>query len=253
MPYGMYISASGAEAQSRRIEVLTNNLANADTPGFRRSLAVLQARDSEAIERGLDHTGSGSINDLGGGVSMSETVTDFAPGSIRTTNSFTDMSIQDDGRGFFVVEKDGQQLLTRAGNFHFASNGELQTPSGYSVLDVGDNPITKNPNTSHQQFNSNGTITQGDQSVQLKLVKANSKGDLVRVGENMFSSLAETIPLTAEERKVANKSVELSSVKSATEMMHLIEASRAYEANVRLIQHQDQMVGTLVNRVLKQS
>ncbi len=68
MPYGLYISAEGALAQSQRMEVIANNLANLDTPGFKRELAVFQARYAEAIEQGRDYPGSGSINDVGGGV-----------------------------------------------------------------------------------------------------------------------------------------------------------------------------------------
>jgi len=249
----MYISAAGAQAQSKRIEVISNNLANVDTPGFKRSLAILQARSSEAIEQGLDVEGSRSINDIGGGVNMTETATDFGPGTLKPTGVITDMAINDDGRGFFVIEKEGQQLLTRAGNFHFAANGELQNPAGYRVLNANDSPIAIVPGGPEPKLLPNGIIQQGETAFQLKLVRANSLGDLARAGENAFTPLAETVPLPSGERNVVSGHLEISSVKPATEMMHLIEASRAYEANVKLIQNQDQMLGTLINRVLRQS
>src|SRR5215204_3929700 len=115
MPYGLYISAEGAQAQSRRMEVVANNLANVDTVGFRRDVAQFQARFAEEIERGRDHYGSGTMNNLGGGVQVRSTATDFTPGSLKRTNNETDMAIR--GDGFFVVQKGRDRLLTRAGDF----------------------------------------------------------------------------------------------------------------------------------------
>ena len=80
MAYGMYISAEGAMAQSLRLETIANNLANVDTVGFKRDLALCQARLAEEAAMGLAPAGDGSINDVGGGVMVEATVTDFSPG-----------------------------------------------------------------------------------------------------------------------------------------------------------------------------
>src|SRR5262245_28820911 len=77
MYYGLYMSAAGAHAQNTKVEVLSNNLANLNTVGFKRELALLQARESEAIERGATRRGTGAIEDVGGGVRMNATFTDF--------------------------------------------------------------------------------------------------------------------------------------------------------------------------------
>ena len=114
MSYGLYISAEGAHAQSRRVETLANNLANADTVGFKRDLAVLQARYSEETQRGLDYPGSQSVNDLGGGVKVAGTQTDFSAGAFKRTNVPSDMAIP--GDGFFMVRRPDGDYLTRAGN-----------------------------------------------------------------------------------------------------------------------------------------
>src|SRR5262245_50880306 len=110
MPYGLYISAEGAYSQSKRMEVLANNLANVDTPGFKRDLALCRARFAEEISRGQDHHGSGSINDVGGGVWMNHTATDHSQGTLQRTDIPTDMAVN--GDGYFVVQKDGHNLLT---------------------------------------------------------------------------------------------------------------------------------------------
>src|SRR5438132_7197672 len=83
MYYGLYMSAAGAQAQSQKVEVLSNNLANVNTVGFKRELALLQARDSEAIERGMAGRGNGALEDIGGGVRMNATYTDFSPGTMQ--------------------------------------------------------------------------------------------------------------------------------------------------------------------------
>jgi len=246
----MYISAAGADVQSARLQVLSNNLANADTPGFKREIAILQARHAESIERGDVAAGQRGIEDVGGGVQLSETVTDFSVGALRETGNRTDLAIN--GEGFFMVEKDGQPLLTRAGNFHFSTTGQLQSEQGYPVMSLDGGPITIDP-TQPWNFNEDGGIEQAGDKQLLALVQPASLGDLVKAGGNMFSPLADVNPVPAADRNVKNGYLEQSGVKPALEMMELIETSRAYEANIRMIQSQDQVVGSLVNRVLRQS
>ncbi len=250
MSYGMYISAAGADAQSARLQVLSNNLANAGTPGFKREIAVLQARHAEAIERGDVAAGQRGIDDIGGGVRMAETVTDFSSGAVRQTGNATDLAIN--GDGFFLVDKHGETLLTRAGNFHFSASGELQTEQGYPVMSADGGPVAIDP---IQPWNvtEDGGIEQGGSAQLLALVRPASLGDLVKVGENMFSPLADTSPVATADRNVKSGYLEQSTVQPAIEMMELIETSRAYEANIRMIQSQDQMIGSLVGRLLRQS
>ena len=230
---------------------MTHNLANVDTPGFKRELAILQARHSESIEQGAAQAGARSIEDVGGGVWQRETVTAFSPGIFKRTDVATDMAITGD-KGFFVVEKDGQQLLTRAGNFHLASDGRLVTQQGYPVLSEDGEPVVLNP-ALPWSVSEKGVIAQAGGAIPLALTEPQSRGDLAREGENLFSPLAPVSALPADDRRVASGYLEQSNVAPTTEMMTLIETSRAYEANVRLIQHQDQMIGSLVSRVLRQS
>ncbi len=253
MPYGMYLSAAGADAQSRRLEVLSNNLANVDTPGFKRQFAILQARHSESIERGEDVPGSRSINDVGGGIRADELLFDTSAGAMKKTGVPTDMAINDDGRSFFVVEKDGRRMLTRAGNFRLSPTGVLQTDGGYRVLAQEGDPITLDPSLPPPHVTKNGVVTQGTSGVPLRLVRPRSLADLARAGENLFAPLADVPLVPEEERSVIGGYLEMSTVRPAQEMMQLIEATRAYEANIRMIQNQDQMLGSLVNRVLRQS
>lgn len=249
MNHGMYISAAGAAAQSQRLQILSNNLANVDTPGFKRELAIFQARHAEAIERGEVAPGLGGIEDVGGGVALAETMTDFGSGAIRKTGVATDMAVE--GEGFFLVQQGEEKYLTRAGNFHFSDDGLLKNEQGHSVLSADGDPVAVDPALPWRTLEDGSIEQQGEQTM-LALVKPASLGDLVKVGENLFSPLAEVEDVEPAERGIKGGYLELSSVKPASEMMELIETSRAYEANIRLIQNQDQMLGSLLGRVLRQ-
>ena len=250
MPYGLYMAAAGADVQSERLKILSHNLANVDTPGFKREFAVMKAVAAEAIEQGDALAGSGGIDDIGGGVELLETVTDFAKGIFKQTGIPTDMAIE--GDGFFVVANGEQELLTRSGNFQIASTGQLQTDQGHAVLAAEGTPINLDPSLPWR-LRDDGHITQAGNDIPLAIVQPTSLGDLVKTGQNLFSALGNVAPVAAGERQVLGGYLEQSTVKPALEMMELIETSRAYEANVRMIQNQDQMIGTLVNRVLGQS
>ena len=136
MSYGMYISAEGAKVQSKRLEFIANNLANVDTPGFKRDVPTFQARFAEAIQRGQDYPGSQSINDVGGGVKLIEVDTDFSGGTMRQTEIPTDFAVN--GDGFFQVRtSDGETLLSRAGNFLLDAEGRLLTQARSEERRVG--------------------------------------------------------------------------------------------------------------------
>ena len=248
MPYGLYLSAEGAYAQSRRLEVISNNLANVDTVGFKRQLAMLQSRYAEAVEQGLQPPDTGAIEDIGGGVRVRETRSDFSPGPVRRTGVPTDVAVS--GDGFFTVRKGEETLLTRAGNFQLTAQGVLATQQGYPVLSDLGVPVHILAENGPWQITEDGLIVQRGLVQRLGLVRPGSQNDLVRVGENLFRPVAETEPLPAEARHVAAGHLEDSGVRPATEMIALIEAARILEANVNMMKTQDQMVSALVNRVL---
>jgi len=249
MPYGLYISAEGAHAQSKRLEVIANNMANVDTVGFKRELAVFQARYAEAIQEGKAVADAGSINDIGGGILVQKTENDFSPGPMKRTNIPTDMAIQ--GEGFFVVRKDDENYLTRAGNFSLTAQGELVTQQGYNVLNEAGSPIVIDPFNGPWQVTASGTIRQRGTSQNLAVVRPASTGDLVKAGENLFRPLADAQPIPLSERRVADGYLELSDVKPTTEMIEMITAARTVEANIKMMQTQDQMTSGLISRVMR--
>ena len=250
MPYGIYLSAAGANAQSHRLEVLSHNLANVNTEGFKPHMAVLQSRHSEAIEQGLATPGDGHIDDIGGGVAIEPNLIQFSQGPIKATGNATDFAINDDS-SFFVVQRGDQQLLTRAGNFMFNAQGTLVTQHGDPVVSVEGGAISVDPNVP-VNVTDDGSIVQGTLRQTLRLVQPQALGDLSRIGDNLFESLTDVSDVPSESRVLRSHSLEASAVKPTQAMMELIEASRAYEANVRLIQTQDEAIGQLLGRVLRQ-
>ncbi|MFV2065558.1 MAG: flagellar basal-body rod protein FlgF [Pirellulales bacterium] len=250
MPYGMYISAEGAQAQAKRMETIANNLANVDTPGFKRDVTTFRARFAEAIEEGIATPGDGSINDIGGGVMVASIRTQFGAGPIERTGVATDLAIE--GDGFFAIRKEGQTLLTRAGNFRLTSDGRLVTREGNMVLNDTGGPIAIDPDLGPWQFTVNGGLQQGGGVTDhVAVVRPRSRSDLVKIGDNLFRSLAPTRNAPLADRRVRQGYLEGSTVNPTAEMMTLIETSRAFEANTKLIQNQDSMIGSLIRRVLQ--
>ena len=250
MPYGMYLSASGAHVQNHRLEVLSNNLANINTPGFKPSLAIVQARHNKAIEDGEVSPNSGTLADIGGGAKIQPTKTIFENGPIETTGIKTDFAIHDEN-SFFVVQRGEEQFFTRAGGFIFNNSGQLTNTNGDQVLSVDGTPVQIDPSRGFE-VNNNGVIQQDGRNIPLMLSRPESLGDLARAGDNLFRPLAQTQQVPPNERAVVSGSLEKSAVNPTTAMMELIEATRAYESNLRLIQHHDQAYGNLIGRLLKE-
>jgi flagellar basal body rod protein FlgG len=257
MSYGLYLSATGAQAQSQRLEVIANNLANVDTVGFKRELAIFQARYAEAVQQGTASFGGGSLDDISGGVQLQQTKTDFSPAPLRRTGGATDVALE--GDGFFQVRKGQDVFLTRAGNFRMTSGGELVTQQGYPVLGEGHAPITITPDGGPWEMTSAGEIRQGDSVQSLAIVRPGSPGDLLKVGENLFRPAATPAgapaagvqPVPPAEHSVRPGYLETAGVQPMTEMVAMIETTRLAEANINLMQTQSQMLSDLISRVLK--
>lgn len=249
MPYGLYVSAAGANAQNHRLKVLSNNLANVETPGYRPQKAVMQARFAEMIEQGQVPPGLGGADDQGGGVTMQAAQTAFDVGPIRKTGNATDFAINDAG-AFFVIQQGDDQVLTRAGNFLFDATGKLTAQNGAPVLNTSGKPIQIDPTLPYQVLEG-GRVQQAGAEQMLMVARPKSLGDLSHLGGNLFKPMADFDLADGTQRPVVSGFLEQSGVRPTTAMMELIEASRAYEANVRLIQNQDHMMGQLVSRVLQ--
>lgn len=250
MSYGMYLSAEGAQVQSRRLEVISNNMANVDTVGFKPDVAIFQARYAEAIQQGDVRPGLKGLEDIGGGVKTIETRTSYAPGKLQRTGNDGDVAIL--GEGFFALQPDEGEtpLLTRAGSFRVDSINRLVTAdTGRPVLSAGGAPVLVDP-TRPYAITSDGYLQQGEDQVPLALLKPATTDDLEKIGGNLFRPREDVFPVPVASREVAQGFLEMSGVNSTQQMLQLIETNRAFEANTQMIRHQDTATGGLISRLL---
>jgi flagellar basal body rod protein FlgG len=250
MPYGLYISAEGAAAQSRRLEVIANNMANTDTVGFKQDVATFQARFAEAIQQGYASPGDHSINNIGGGVKMFDVTTNFEEGHFAATNRELDVAIN--GPGFFHVQgEDGKPYLSRAGNFTLDAKGRLVTSEGQlPVLDQQFSEILIS-NETPWYMTPDGFIVQDGGAKAIGLSAPKSLDELQKVGNNLFRPQGKMEPVPLDQRSVRQGFLELSGSNPINQMMAMIESTRGFEANSRMIQAQDTAIGNLVGRVLR--
>jgi len=250
MPYGLYISAEGAGVQAKRLEVIANNMANADTVGFKQDVPSFQARYTEAIQRGLASPGDQSINNIGGGVKMFDIATNFSEGQLATTGKELDFAIQ--GNGFFHIQgDDGKVYLSRAGDFSIDAKNRLVTSEGQNpILDQQFSEMTVSTDTPWY-MTPDGFLVQDGGAKAIGLSRPKSFAELEKVGNNMFRPTGKFEPVPLEERSVRQGFLELSGSNPVNQMMAMIETTRGFEANSRMIQAQDSAIGTLVGRVLR--
>ena len=259
MSYGLYISSEGAMSQEIRLQTIANNIANLETPGFKRELALQMARHTESVAIGEIGFDTELITDIGGGVHTIGTHTEFKQGPIVQTEQKSDLAIQ--GDGWFVVRDmaNGEQFLTRAGNFVIDRNGNFMSEWGRSRFQllntegevVAVPPDAKIRNTWH--ISDDGAIVADGLRVgEIALVQPNNLREMVKAGENVYRLEGEYRALNQEERaRIRSEHLEMSSTNPSTEMIEMIIASRAIETNIKMMHTQDEATGNLINKVLR--
>jgi flagellar basal body rod protein FlgG len=225
---------------------------NVDTVGKANSPCSARRRKPSSKD---SKRGTKGINDLSGGVILRDCDRlldrpDEAHG-MKPTNAIRD--------GFFQVEKDGERYLTRAGNFSVDARGNMLTQEGEHVLSSGGTPVIVDPELGPAGVGDDGAVYQIGPDGQrvavtdLAVVKPGSLGDLVKRGENRFFPLGPVTTVPPDQRRLRSGYLEHSGVQATSEMMQLIEASRAMEMNVNMIRNHDQMLSGITNRMLRQA
>ena len=255
MSYGLYLSAEGAHAQEFRLRTIANNIANVETPGFKREIAQQLARHTERILQGDDYPGSGTMNDVSGGAITVGTTTEFEKlGKIESTTMKTDVAIEREG--FFVVQdpRNGELLLTRAGNFEVLADGSLVMQSGkgrFAVCDTDMQPIFVDDTDPAWRITDDATVQQaGGLRTEIALVVPDDYTMMLKLGENVYRSQSGYTPVEPLDRRVKAFCLEKSAVDPASEMIEMIIASRAIETNTKMMQSQDELTAGLINKVL---
>lgn len=247
MIYGLYQSAAGMMVNEYRQNVLANNLANAETTGFKREIATFaeRLRASQAGRR------VGPTNDLmealSGGIWLARTDTDFSEGAFVNSDNPLDVALA--GPGFLRVAADGHEYLTRDGRMVMDRDGWLVAAvDGGSILGHAGQPIRLNPRGGEVSIDEDGRITQDGVRVGwLGLVDVRDYQALRKAGASRFA--ADEVELTPSPARVIPGFTEHSGVAPIKELTTMIEASRAYQFNAQMVTLQDQSAGRLINAV----
>lgn len=250
MIYGMYNSAAGMMVNEYRQSVLANNLANAETTGFKPEIAVFAERVPAWESGERDGASARDLGAMSGGLWLGRTHTDFGETTKTRTGNPLDVALE--GEGFFVVQSDGQRQYTRDGRFLVDRDGRLVAASDNApVLGRGGGEIFSNRNGGPLRFDSDGVITQDGRRIgQLDIVEFPVPEQLAKAGTNRFVG-----PDDQARRSLAyvhSGYVENSGVEPLKELVSMIEASRAYQINAQMVSLQDQSIGrllTVVSRV----
>jgi flagellar basal-body rod protein FlgF len=250
MLYGLYLSAEGAQAQSTRLDVLSNNLANAGTSGFKRDLAIFQSHRPYDVENSGSSNAPSNQSALSGGVSPAKVVTDYSSGPLVHTGGALDVALS--GPGYFQVSDGNQQFLTRKGQFALSSTGDLvMQNSGMHVLSNAGNAINVPTESARIEIGSDGMLSSvgndgaRTQVARLGLVRPSSDQQLEKVAGSLFRTKSTVAP-AGNDLKVQQGFTEQSTVSPVGEMIELIQASRMVEANVNMMKFQDDALDRLL-------
>ncbi|WQY26725.1 flagellar basal-body rod protein FlgG [Helicobacter pylori] len=253
----LYSATSGMLAQQTYIDTTSNNIANVNTTGFKKSRADFNDLFYQAMQYAGTNTSNTTLSpdgmEVGLGVRPSAITKMFSQGSPKETENNLDVAIT--GKGFFQVQlPDGTTAYTRSGNFKLDEQGNLVTSEGYLLIPQ----ITLPEDTTQVNIGVDGTVsvTQGLQTTsnvigQITLANFVNPAGLHSMGDNLFSitnASGEAIVGNPDSQglgKLRQGFLELSNVRLVEEMTDLITAQRAYEANSKSIQTADAMLQTV--------
>jgi len=250
------------QAQMNRMDVLSNNLANADTTAFKRDATASRAFTDELMQRihgeqsnpvGMQRHGR-HIGQFSSGVFVDEVYTDFTQGRLRNVHDPYTAAIE--GPGFFAVSValptgEVATRYTRDGNFTLNPNGMLVTKDGGMVLDQNDMPVYISIADGDTAIGLRGEVLSGGNYITtLQLVDFEDYTTLRKVGNNYYDITEQTQQVVFT-GAVIHMHVEDSNINAVREMIEIINVSRIYEANARFVQVMDTTLGKAVNDIAR--
>ena len=251
----LYIASTGMGAQERNVEVISNNIANMRTTGFKRQRAEFQDLLYQSYRRaGSTTSDQGTMVpagiEIGSGVKTAATPRVMSQGSVSPTEKELDVAIR--GEGYFMVQlPDGRTAYTRDGTFERDSSGLLVNVDGYQIepgitIPDGARSVSISADGMVEAYLNNDSSP--TQLGQIQLARFVNKAGLESLGDNLFGETASSGPAqmgTPNSDGVGNVMqgyLEMANVNAVTEIADLIAAQRAYEMNARVISGADEMM-----------
>jgi flagellar basal-body rod protein FlgG len=260
MNLALWSAKTGLDAQNTQMAIIANNLANANTTGYKSQRAAFQ----DLMYQNVRQVGAQSTQNtqystgltLGTGVRIVATEANYAQGSSTTTNNPLDLQIS--GQGFFqITMPDGSLAYTRDGSFTLDNQGNVVTASGYPIqpaitIPVGTQSVTVGSDGAVTAVSAAGKTTQIGQVQLADFINAQG---LQNIGNNLvIESAASGSPQTGTAGSnglgtIQQGSLETSNVNTVTELVNMIECQRAYEMNSKAITTTDQMLEYLTTNL----
>lgn len=248
---GLYVATSGLVAQENRVNLISNNLANINTNGYKKDKPVFtmylpqDKRYPQSIIR--DTVYNKSINSV---VRLDDIYSDFQLGTIKETGNTFDLALENKN-AFFALDTPFGIRFTRDGNFSINQDGVLVNKDGYNVLprNYTDNPEIQIPRDAKVTFAENGEILINNLlQNQLYIVTFNDLHNLQKMGNNMFQA-KEMLPQTEDNPGLKQGFLETSNINPVNEMVQMIEALRSFESYQKSIQILDGINDVASNRL----
>lgn len=234
MSNSIYATISRQDGLLKELQVVANNIANANTTGFKTDRAVF----AEYLVSTGAETPSLSMGALAGHNF------DLTQGTVKFTGGQFDVAIQ--GEGFFALQTPAGERLTRSGAFQLSAEGQLIAPDGANVLDAGNTPIQIPPEASSISIAGDGTISaDGELLGQIGVFRAN--GELQRDTDTRFQAAGGTEAI--QNANVLQGALEQSNVSPVLEMARMIEVQRAYEAGQNVLEEEHQRINQTITAV----
>lgn len=243
---GLYSAATGMVSETIRTNVISNNMANVNTTGFKQSRTINSEFEQYMLRRINDGQQRPEIGELGSGTYIDEIYVDHSQGGFQQTGNSFDLAIA--GDGYFAIETPQGVRYTRNGSFVRSGDGRLVTYEGQPVLNRNGQPVTI-PDGGSVSIGADGRIAVDDVEVDtLQFVQFADERNLLQRGQNLYEAVNDEQPVQAE-GVIEQGMLERSNVNVVSEMINLINAYRAYEANSKTVVTQDSLLDKAVNNV----
>ena len=244
---GLYTAASSMNVLEKKTNIRSNNLANVNTNGFKKSEAVTRSFPEMLLSRIESGEADQEIGELSTGTFIENSFKDMSQGSFQQTGNQLDFAVE--GEGFFVIETAAGERYSRDGSFSINADSELVTQTGNHVLDTEGERIQLIPDQDFR-VSADGQITfnNGLQGAQIDLVNFENEAELLQEGDNLYA-VQDGAAAVESEAGIAQGYLEGSNVKIVEEMAKMIKTTRHYESNQKVISSIDQSLDKVINEV----
>ena len=243
---GFYNLASGMITQNRNLDVVSNNITNSLTPGYKKDTMTSSTFQEEMISRtgNLDKSSPQTLNNIAMIRTATGVVTDYSQGQLEETGNPLDMALTSDG--FFQIQTQNGYVYTRNGSFIIDDEGDLALQSVGRVMGTNGAGIYLGTDDISVDASGNVRLANGNAAGTIAVVNFDDKTQLDKAENGVFTSNAQP---TAYNGTILQKNIELSNVDSVQEMVNMMESQRALQSAAQVLKIYDDLMNKAVNNI----